>query len=179
MQSKLLRVLENGEYQRVGETASRVSRARIVAASNRDLRQAVRQGAFRPDLYHRLSVFTLGVPPLRELEGDKLLLLEHYRRFYAEQSACGILAGRRAVPWLAIRFRQRAQLQYLIRLTCIPARLAAADRARVRPGFERARRATRRGRRDPPSGASPRAQPRHEARPVSVAGARLHRGGAR
>jgi DNA-binding NtrC family response regulator len=86
MQAKLLRVLENGEYQRVGETSSRVSRARILAASNRDLRQAVKQGAFRADLYHRLSVFTLGVPPLRELEGDKLLLLEHYRRFYAEQS---------------------------------------------------------------------------------------------
>src|SRR4249920_1959154 len=67
MQAKLLRVLENGEYQRVGETASRVSRARIVAASNRDLRQAVRQAVFRPDLYHRLSVFTLAVPPLREL----------------------------------------------------------------------------------------------------------------
>ncbi|HEY8068837.1 MAG TPA: sigma-54 dependent transcriptional regulator [Burkholderiales bacterium] len=86
MQAKLLRVLENGEYQRVGETASHVSRARVIAASNRDLRQAVRKGAFRPDLYHRLSVFTLAVPPLREMERDKLLLLEHFRRFYAEKS---------------------------------------------------------------------------------------------
>ena len=86
MQAKLLRVLENGEYQRVGETQSRVSRARVIAATNRDLRQEVKKGAFRPDLYHRLSVFTLGVPPLREMEGDRLLLLEHYRRFYAEQS---------------------------------------------------------------------------------------------
>ena len=65
MQAKLLRVLENGEYQRVGETASQVSRARVIAASNRELRPEVRKGAFRPDLYHRLSVFTLGVPPLR------------------------------------------------------------------------------------------------------------------
>jgi DNA-binding NtrC family response regulator len=87
MQAKLLRVLENGEYQRVGETASHVSRARVIAASNRDLRLEVRRGAFRADLYHRLSVFTLSVPPLRDMEGDKLLLLEHYRRFYAEQSA--------------------------------------------------------------------------------------------
>jgi DNA-binding NtrC family response regulator len=86
MQAKLLRVLENGEYQRVGETASRVSRARVIAASNRDLRQEVKRGAFRADLYHRLSVFTLGVPPLREMDADKLLLLEHFRRFYAEQS---------------------------------------------------------------------------------------------
>jgi len=87
MQAKLLRVLENGEYQRVGETASHVSRARVIAASNRDLRQEVKRGAFRADLYHRLSVFTLSVPPLRDMEGDKLLLLEHYRRFYAEQSS--------------------------------------------------------------------------------------------
>ena len=86
MQAKLLRVLENGEYQRVGETQHHVSRARVLAATNRDLRQEVRRGAFRADLYHRLSVFTLAVPPLREMEGDKLLLLEHYRRFYAEQA---------------------------------------------------------------------------------------------
>ena len=86
LQAKLLRVLENGEYQRVGETQRNVSRARVVAATNRDLRQEVRKGAFRADLYHRLSVFTLTVPPLREMEGDRLLLLGHYSRFYAGQS---------------------------------------------------------------------------------------------
>ena len=106
MQAKLLRVLENGEYQRVGETASRVSRARVVAASNRDLRQEVKKGAFRGDLYHRLSVFTLGVPPLRELGGDKLLLLEHYRRFYAEQSSLQPFSLDEAAEqrWLAYPF---------------------------------------------------------------------------
>ena len=87
MQAKLLRVLENGEYQRVGETQRRVSRCRVIAATNRDLRRDVKQGAFRADLYHRLSVFSLSVPPLREMEGDKLQLLEHLRRFYAAQSA--------------------------------------------------------------------------------------------
>jgi DNA-binding NtrC family response regulator len=86
LQAKLLRVLENGEYQRVGETQRRVSRCRVIAATNRDLRRDVKQGAFRADLYHRLSVFTLNVPPLREMEGDKLQLLEHFRRFYAAQS---------------------------------------------------------------------------------------------
>jgi len=80
MQAKLLRVLENGEYQRVGETQRRTARCRVIAATNRDLRRTVREGAFRADLYHRLSVFTLSVPPLREMEGDKLLLLEHFRR---------------------------------------------------------------------------------------------------
>ncbi len=83
LQPKLLRVLENGEFQRVGETHSRQSSARIVAATNRDLRAEVKAGRFRADLYHRLSVFTLRVPPLRELGEDKLKLLEYYRNAYA------------------------------------------------------------------------------------------------
>ena len=83
LQAKLLRVLENGEYQRVGETQSRTSRCRVIAATNRDLRREVKKGAFRADLYHRLSVFTLSVPPLREMDGDKRALLEHFRRHYA------------------------------------------------------------------------------------------------
>src|SRR5687767_518789 len=87
LQSKLLRVLENGEYQRVGETQRRTSRCRVIAATNRDLRRDVRKGAFRADLYHRLSVFTLSVPPLREMDGDKLTLLEHFRRYFAAQAA--------------------------------------------------------------------------------------------
>jgi len=86
LQAKLLRVLENGEYQRVGETQQRFSQARVIAATNRDLRQEIRKGQFRPDLYHRLSVFTISVPPLRDMDEDKALLLEHYCRFYGEQA---------------------------------------------------------------------------------------------
>jgi DNA-binding NtrC family response regulator len=86
LQAKLLRVLENGEYQRVGETQSRVSNARVVAATNRDMRQEIRASRFRSDLYHRLSVFTISVPPLRELGEDKRALLDHYRDFYARQA---------------------------------------------------------------------------------------------
>ncbi|HTP97518.1 MAG TPA: sigma-54 dependent transcriptional regulator [Burkholderiales bacterium] len=86
LQAKLLRVLENGEYQRVGETQSQKSNARVITATNRDLRQEVRAGRFRSDLYHRLSVFTISVPPLRELGDDKRVLLDHFRDFYARQS---------------------------------------------------------------------------------------------
>ena len=86
LQAKLLRVLENGEYQRVGETQQRVSRARIIAATNRDLRKEVRTGNFRADLYHRLSVCSIAAPPLREMGDDKLLLLEHFRLLYAAQT---------------------------------------------------------------------------------------------
>lgn len=86
LQAKLLRVLENGEYQRVGESSTRKSNARIITATNRDLRLAVRSGGFRTDLYHRLSIFTIQVPPLRTLGEDKLLLLEHFKVFYAKQA---------------------------------------------------------------------------------------------
>ncbi len=86
LQPKLLRVLENGEFYRIGETQTRRSSARIVAATNRDLKKEVREGRFRADLYHRLSVFTVNVPPLRETNGDKLLLLEHFSKLYAEQA---------------------------------------------------------------------------------------------
>lgn len=86
LQPKLLRVLENGEFQRVGETQTRISRARVLAATNRDLRAEVHAGRFRADLYHRLSVFTLRVPPLRELGRDRLLLLDHFRARFAAQT---------------------------------------------------------------------------------------------
>ncbi len=86
LQAKLLRVLENGEYQRVGETQSRVSNARVIAATNRDMRQEIRNGRFRADLYHRLSVFTIAVPPLRDLNEDKEMLLDHFSDFYSRQA---------------------------------------------------------------------------------------------
>ncbi|MCL2345960.1 MAG: sigma-54 dependent transcriptional regulator [Desulfobulbus sp.] len=86
LQPKLLRVLENGEYQRVGETQTRRSHARIIAATNRDLRQEIRAGRFRADLYHRLSVFSVAVPSLRDMGDDRLLLLDHFARLYAAQA---------------------------------------------------------------------------------------------
>lgn len=86
LQPKLLRVLENGEFQRVGETQTRHSSARILAATNRDLRRESREGNFRADLYHRLSVLSVSVPPLRELGSDRFLLLEHFQALYAQQA---------------------------------------------------------------------------------------------
>ncbi len=85
LQSKLLRVLENGEFQRVGETTTRKSNARIVAATNRNLRNEVRDGKFRADLYHRLTVFTVNAPPLRDLGEDRHILRDHFTEFYAAQ----------------------------------------------------------------------------------------------
>lgn len=121
LQAKLLRVLENGEFQRVGETQQRFSRARVIAATNRDLRSEIRKGTFRADLYHRLSVFTIEVPPLREMEDDRLLLLEHYCRFYAEQAKLApfSLDESAVVAWRDYRFpgNVRELRNIVIRLT--------------------------------------------------------------
>ncbi|OQY54599.1 MAG: sigma-54-dependent Fis family transcriptional regulator [Candidatus Parabeggiatoa sp. nov. 2] len=84
LQSKLLRVLENGEYYRLGETKVRQSQARLIASTNRDLREEVKKGNFRGDLYHRLSVLTIKVPSLNERDDDKFLLLTNFQEFYAE-----------------------------------------------------------------------------------------------
>ncbi|WP_037473025.1 nitric oxide reductase transcriptional regulator NorR [Simplicispira psychrophila] len=74
VQAKLLRTLQNGEIQRLGADTPRRVNVRIVAATNRSLRDQVASGAFRADLYHRLSVYPAPIPPLRERGGDVLLL---------------------------------------------------------------------------------------------------------
>ena len=82
LQAKLLRVLENGEYYRLGETKARQSNARIVAATNRNLVEEVREGRFRQDLYHRLSILSIKVPSLAERGQDRLHLLHFFQQFY-------------------------------------------------------------------------------------------------
>lgn len=84
LQSKLLRVLETGEFYRVGETQVCQSRARIVAATNKVLSEEVSAGNFRADLYHRLSILHISMPPLRDREDDKMLLLDHFQQLYAD-----------------------------------------------------------------------------------------------
>ena len=78
LQAKLLRVLQYGDIQRVGDDRSLRVDVRVLAATNRDLRQEVVEGRFRADLYHRLSVFPLSVPALRERENDVVLLAGYF-----------------------------------------------------------------------------------------------------
>lgn len=85
MQSKLLRVLQGGDFQRVGGNAALQLKARVVTATNRDLRHEVREGRFREDLYFRLNVVPLRIPPLRERVGDIRLLADLFARRYARK----------------------------------------------------------------------------------------------
>ncbi|HZV83107.1 MAG TPA: sigma-54 dependent transcriptional regulator [Geobacteraceae bacterium] len=77
-QIALLRLLQEGEYYRTGSDTAMCSNARIIAASNRDLRELINSGRFRRDLYHRLSAHQIDLPPLRERSEDIPLLLQHY-----------------------------------------------------------------------------------------------------
>jgi transcriptional regulator with PAS, ATPase and Fis domain len=83
LQSKLLRVLETGEFIKVGDTKATKVNVRIIAATNRDLQQEVRDGKFREDLFYRLNVFTISLPSLRERKKDIPLLAAHFLKIFA------------------------------------------------------------------------------------------------
>jgi transcriptional regulator with GAF, ATPase, and Fis domain len=133
LQAKLLRVLETGQCQRLGAVRPRVIDARIVSSTNRDLRQAVADGAFRPDLYHRLSGAPIRIPPLRERRTDIVPLATHFATRMAatmrrdlpvlSEDACAALES---YPWPG----NVRELRNVVERTVVlvrSARIAAAD----------------------------------------------------
>ena len=86
IQTKLLRVLQEGEIKRVGENTIRKVDVRIVSATNKDLWKEVEEGNFREDLYYRLNVINIKMPPLRERTGDLALLLDHFLQKYCSRN---------------------------------------------------------------------------------------------
>ena len=85
LQSKLLRVIETGEFVKVGDTKTTRVDVRILSATNRNLKEEIANGRFREDLYFRLSVFRILLPPLRQRRDDILLLAQHFIEQYARQ----------------------------------------------------------------------------------------------
>jgi DNA-binding NtrC family response regulator len=106
LQAKLLRFLESGEIQPIGETAPQRVDVRVIAATNVDLHEQIGRGEFRRDLYYRLNVVPLEIPPLRDRGGDIPLLLQHFMAQFAREHGLpaatfgkGALARLCTYPW--------------------------------------------------------------------------------
>ncbi len=134
VQAKLLRVLQNGQLQRIGSDNEHQVDVRLIAATNRDLAEEVRAGRFRADLYHRLSVYPLRVPPLRERGRDVLLLAG----FFIEEnrSRLGLLSIRLAADAQAALLRYSwpgnvRELEHLIGRSALKALAINRDRRRI------------------------------------------------
>ena len=133
VQAKLLRVLQNGQLQRIGSDSEHKVDVRLIAATNRDLAQEVREGRFRADLYHRLSVYPLHVPPLRERGRDVLLLAGYFLE--ENRSRLGLLGLRLAADAQAALLHYRwpgnvRELEHLIGRTALKARAGNRERRR-------------------------------------------------
>ena len=134
VQAKLLRVLQNGQLQRIGSDDEHKVDVRLIAATNRDLAEEVRSGRFRADFYHRLSVYPLRVPPLRERGRDVLLLAG----FFLEEnrSRLGLLSTRLAVDAQAALLRYPwpgnvRELEHLIGRSALKALAASREHRRI------------------------------------------------
>src|SRR5690606_24825053 len=113
LQSKLLRVLQESEYERVGDDRTQSVDVRVVAATNRDLERNVEAGRFREDLYYRLSVFPIDVPPLRERGDDVVQLASHFLERTCQEFGHAPLALSRQQALLLTRYEWPGNIREL------------------------------------------------------------------
>ena len=124
MQVKLLRILEEGKFRRLGGSENFPSDVRVVAASNRSLTEAIRDGLLREDLYYRLGVFKIELPPLRDRLDDLPLLTDHFIKEFGgklKKPVQGVseefLEALRAHPWRG-NVRELRNVMYYAAITC-------------------------------------------------------------
>ncbi len=118
LQAKLLRVLQEREIRRVGGTKSIPINVRVVASTHRDLEAAMREGGFREDLYYRLAVFPIEVPPLRARREDIPLLAEHFRKKHADRLGVSVAAISPAATALLARHEWAGNVRELENVIC-------------------------------------------------------------
>jgi DNA-binding NtrC family response regulator len=121
MQAKLLRVIQEKEFERLGSNKVIKIDVRFLAASNKKLKKLIEQGKFREDLYYRLNVFPLELPPLRERKGDIPLLLGHYLKFFSEKNGTDAKAFSKKAIKALVRYEWPGnvrELQNLIERLC-------------------------------------------------------------
>ena len=145
LQVKLLRVLQEKEFQRVGGNTTYKTGARIIAATSRDLTKAIEHGTFREDLYYRLNVFPVNLPPLRERREDIPLLLEHFFQKFTSSAHAG-LPNFTPEAWQALldyhypgNIRQLANIVERLAVTCPHGNISLADLPREVVGKEAGR----------------------------------------
>ena len=126
LQAKLLRTLQSGEIRPVGSTQAVTIDARVIAATHRDLALLIRQGAFREDLYYRLNVISVPLPPLRERREDVPLLAEHFLARFAERQGRALRLGADAMDRL-LRYAWPGNVRELENAMERAAILAAGD----------------------------------------------------
>jgi len=102
IQPKLLRLLQEKEYERLGENKTRTAEVRVIAATNANLRHHVDEGKFREDLYYRLNVIAVEMPPLRNRKADLLEFAEDYLKYFAKQSGRPVRGfNKEALAWIS------------------------------------------------------------------------------
>ena len=130
VQAKLLRVLETGRFRRLGGTKEIAVDVRVISATNRDLRAGIARGHFREDLYFRLALLTIEVPPLRERPEDICMLIEHFTRQFNQRLSKSKRFGSAAMKAL-VRYRWPGNVRELIHV--VQQSMVLSDRDLIEP----------------------------------------------
>lgn len=151
LQAKLLRLLQDREYERVGETRTRKADVRVIAATNRNLETEVREGTFREDLFYRLNVVSLTLPPLSERPRDVLPLATNYLNFFARRMGKGEVVFDEEVTRAFIEYSWPGNLRELknvverslifcesntVTMDHLPEAFHDREESAIRPGYE-------------------------------------------